>query len=309
MNPLPIIFKRVILPLYIITLLFLLLYTCLHWLLFIYTGIFKMDEKQLTYAVPVVLSLAVAYSCMRSRIRLLDLKETRRGNGESIIILLTAAIVAVPAMIAQPYMVSATGKLTALKDVRDITKTSPTRYYTLADYYADKAHTGFYRTSYRFGRYQTREECQAYFAVPVFPGAEDTVQPAGAVWVGVLYQQEVGHMEDALQKQRERNDFYRNSRADFSSRDLHQFKYFRSVSDSHDGQGYLMAEKQSDKALDSGSVIVLEGSDQPFSERNGYRLLWVFAALTSGFILWFLWAFKKSLKPDPRSLLYPQLNI
>jgi len=110
-------------------------YTFLHWLLFIENNVFSVYEDILNFFIPMILPGIPILIWLRPRVKLLDLKKTPAGKDPIVGFIMLAWIgMVVPLVIAQEYLISATGELTRLADISEINNVLPTKYYMVDKY-------------------------------------------------------------------------------------------------------------------------------------------------------------------------------
>ena len=106
---------------------------------------------------------------LRPRIKFLELKKNAAGKNPigGFIILAWIGMV-VTNVIAQEYLVTATGKLTRLSNISQLNKLPPTKYYTVKNFYADKKLAHFRSETAVTGKHKTNYEINIYIAVPLY---------------------------------------------------------------------------------------------------------------------------------------------
>lgn len=113
-------------------------YTFLHWLLLIKLNAFQVDEDIVNFIAPFIIPWIPNLIWLRPRIKLLKLNVSGRKDPVMAYLLLAWIAMAIPAIISQEYVVTATGKLTALDHISQIDKLPPTKYYTVKHYFISK---------------------------------------------------------------------------------------------------------------------------------------------------------------------------
>lgn len=114
-------------PFVIIATGFIITYTFLHWLLFIKAGI-PLKEEILNFWLPFGLPWIPVFIWLRPRIKLLQFKN---DNGSFFYQLIACIAIAIPTIIAQEYLITATGKLTQLDNISQILQHDKTKYYSI----------------------------------------------------------------------------------------------------------------------------------------------------------------------------------
>jgi len=117
-------------------------YTFLNWLLMIKMQLFTIKEVIVNVITPMALPWIPLLIWIRPRIKLLSLRTKKGGDLPFLYLLIAASAIIAPTIIAQEYLVTATGKLTELENVSQIDRLEATRFYKLQEYYIDKKHIG-----------------------------------------------------------------------------------------------------------------------------------------------------------------------
>lgn len=161
-------FKLIFLPFVFIAFCTLFMYTFLHWLLIIKLNAFDISEKYINFFIPAGLVFIPLIIWLRPRIKLLKLNFTGRGDLVALLIILTGLTVAVPTIIAQQYIETATGKLTPLDSISELNVLPATKYYTAKKIYSNKNMAHIKVVFSVSGKNNSDFNMTAYTAVPVF---------------------------------------------------------------------------------------------------------------------------------------------
>jgi rhomboid protease GluP len=159
--------RVIYLPFLIIGLSFIIVYTLLNWALFIRTGSTAVPEDILHLWLPMLLPWIPVLIWLRPRLALLHLK-TSSGDLPTLFLLVAIAAMAVPAIIAQKYLATATGELTELQTVRKASRWNTTKFYTIQNYFADKGHAAVAYSAQVSGKRSEHLDLELSFSVPVY---------------------------------------------------------------------------------------------------------------------------------------------
>src|SRR4051812_29545199 len=176
---------------------FILTYTFLHWLLFIKAGI-PLKEDIVKFWLPFALPFVPVVIWLRPRINLLHFK---KDNASFSYQLLACIAIAVPTIIAQEYLVSATGKLTQLDSIAQLTKSEKTKYYSLKNYYIDKQHIASESTASVSGKYNEDLNMHIYVAMPILEQITDTTRSENRYWLGKKYSEQISNRLSEQEKE------------------------------------------------------------------------------------------------------------
>jgi len=162
-------FRLIFIPYLFISISTIGIYTFLHWVLFIRTPVFWVYQETLNFIVPMVLPGFPVLIWLRPRIKFLELRKNASGKNPVVGFVMIAWIgMVVPNVIAQEYLITATGKLTRLSNISQLNKLPPTKYYTVKNFYADKKLARFRSETAVTGKHNTGYKINIYIAVPLF---------------------------------------------------------------------------------------------------------------------------------------------
>ncbi|MBD0255211.1 MAG: rhomboid family intramembrane serine protease, partial [Cytophagales bacterium] len=152
-------------------------YTFLHWLLVIRLALFPVQEEIPQFWLPAILPWIPILLWLRPRINLLTFKGDHDRMATLYQVVAWGAV-GVPALIAQVYLVAATGKLTTLDTVNQLAgQPAQTKYYSLRKYYVDKGFAGINRTASVSGKYNERLDLYIYLTLPIWEGPLPALTP------------------------------------------------------------------------------------------------------------------------------------
>ena len=259
------------------------IYTFLHWALFIELDIFPLKEIVRTFGAPIVLAGVFAFLILRPRLKILKL-EAKRGNWRNFYCFILWVVLMVPLFIAQEYIITASGKLTALNSIHEIQEAKPSKYYSLKEYFIDKEHIGVYSAFEVSGKYNSNFNMHIYVAMPILRSAADTSQSTCFAWLGVKYSKTISNSLEAEQKEKVYQEFARQSQLDFDALEASGFVYLDRIGLSDERDGFIEAIKEN-SSYEPGETILLPVRE-PFEARNGETLPWIFRSASIGLAVW-----------------------
>lgn len=260
-------------------------YTFLHWVLFIEMDMFSLKEIVTNFVIPFVLAGLAGIFIVRPKLKILNLT-ARRGSWKDFYTFVACALILVPLIIAQEYIVTASGKLTELNSINEINLSKPTKYYTLKNFYIDKNRIGVYPFFEVSGKHNQDFNMHIFVVLPVFGRAADTVIAQAPAWIGIEYHETIGNRMEESEKEKEYQRFARESQFDFDRRDVSRFVYLDRIGRSDKRDGFLEAIKKNPFYKPVGNVFV--AVNEPFEERNGSKLAWILASFLIGTAIWLL---------------------
>ena len=270
-----------------ISLAFILSYTLLNWLLNIRLSLFSMNEDLVNLWLPLSLPWIPVLIWLRPGVRLLKMNR-KSGNLPGLYLLVAAMTMFVPTMIAQQYLVSATGKMTAAENVSTLEHSSLTKYYTIRHHFIDKSRLTLHTAWVTSGKSNETITFHLYVACPLLTNAADTLVPAPKTWVGTTYSNSMSNRKSQQEKEDAYDAFYNESLNDFVSNEPAPVQYFDRIGHNDNREGYIKACRKSRYCTDAGKLILLEARYEPFDKRTVNKLAWIFHSFAIGAVVWLI---------------------
>lgn len=285
-------------------------YTFLHWIFFIVLDVFPLKEIVGNFGIPLFLSALMAWIIIRPRLKALKL-ESNGGRLRDFYSFMMWVMLSIPLIIAQEYIVTATGKITKLNSINEINAVASTKYYQINKYYADKSFTGRYSAFDVSGKYNQSFNMHFYIVLPLFEKAEDTLANNVLAWLGVKYSKTISNRLSQFEKERQYGAFIAETQKRFAEEELSGFAYFERVAYSDNRDGYLSAI--ANNGVYKPSENILTGVKEPYEKRNGKKLAWLLGTAFAGIMIWLIMVMipgvdKKQMdrirtgKPDKKAL-------
>lgn len=273
-----------ILPYVLVSLLFIMGYTFLNWFFCIYTKWVAIKEMYIDFIFPMLISILIVYFIIRPRLHILKLAPGKDTFGIQFLIALSLCI---PTVVAQHYIDKATGTLTKVHRITEISKLPESKYYDVTIFYLDTTHLGMYKTSSVSGKYGQHYNFKLYIAIPMFNTAKDTNGFACKYWIGEYYSKQIRNSLSPDEKARLAKEFLRESERQFRTTNFSNFTYLEKFRKSDDLESYEAAINRGFYA-DSKDVIVFTRHQEVFEKRLGTTFEWIFYSWGIGSLVVFL---------------------
>lgn len=260
-------------------------YTFLHWIFFIELEFFHLKGIITNFGIPVVLTGLAAWFLIRPRFKILNL-EANRGNWRDFYSFIIWIALTIPVIIAQEYVVTATGKLSELNSINEINKTAKSKFYTLKNFYIDKNSFGIHYAFDVSGKHNENFNMHIYTALPIFKKVSDTSNEEPAAWLGIEYGETINNRLEQNEKEDKYKAFANESQKDFNNKNVSEFVYLDRLSYSDKREGFIEAIKTNKRYKPND--IILEAINKPFEARNGNKLAWIFGSSLIGSIVWLI---------------------
>lgn len=261
-------------------------YTLLNWLLFKKLQIPSPNEDIINLWIPFALPWIPILIWLRPRIKLLNLKR-KKGDLPGLYIFIAGFAIVAPTIVAQFYIETASGTLTHLNNISQIHTQPTTKYYSLKNFYIDRTNIGVQSVFDVSGKHNEYFNMNLYVALPILNSALDTNSSDCLAWYGIKYHEQISNRLDEKEKEERFQKFANESQADFDKKDINQFVYFDRIGNTDDHKNYISAIRN-DKKYSTASTTVFIPSNEPFENRNGNKLGWIFGAFAIGASVWLI---------------------
>jgi hypothetical protein len=261
-------------------------YTFLNWFLVIDLHLISPKEDLINFWIPFGLPWIPELIWLRPRIKLLHLTGKNR-NLPFLYQFIAVLAIAVPTIIAQFYIETAAGKLSALDNIEQIARQDMTKYYTLENFYIDKQDVGVERALVVSGKYGQYLNMNLYIALPIFAKQADVSHANCLAWYGIKYSEQISNRLSDAEKQTRLQQFATESQANFDEGDVNLFEYLDRIGNSDDRDNFIAAIKNC-KGISGNSTIVLVPVYGAFESRNGNKLGWIFGTWGIGAFVWLI---------------------
>lgn len=208
---------------------------------------------------------------------------------------------AVPCIVAQEYLKTATGKLTQLSSIQELYLHKNTQYYQLQQSYIDKTQIGLQRSLEVTGKHSSHLNMALYIAMPIFAERADSWHAKALAWYGKVYQQEISNRLEPDEKEAQFKAFLAKSLNEFNELDPQSFVYLERLAPSS-LRSELLSAAQKSPLYQAEHQTIFMPKFEPFEARNGHKLVWIFIWFVVGALVWFVLLLRvnldeKSVKP------------
>jgi len=279
---------------------FIISYSFLIWLVVYRFSLLALNEDLINFWLPFCLPVIPVYIWLRPRIKLLVLKD-KKGNLPFLYFFAACLAISAPTIVLQGYLLTATGKLTTVKNISEISQKPITKYYTVANHYIDKQHATVHRRTEVSGRNNEYLTFHLYIACPILNRAPqiDTGNNNNfnmpVAWLGTEYTKGISNHSSDTEKEQAFKELGIEAYNKLKEENLDQFVYLDHIGNNDRRKGYYAAIK-SIPQYNSAEPLVLEAKNEPFETRNGDKFGWIFKSFGIGAGIWLI------------MLIFPKLN-
>jgi rhomboid protease GluP len=238
--------------------------------------------------IPIILPWIPITIWMRPKFRILIFRKEsdRKQFGFQFLTWITMAI---SLLISQMYIGTASGTLQQVVDIEDLNKKDPARYYQIRSFHV-LAPLGTSSAEVRAsGKHNQHLNIHIYFAHPIVKDIHSAISPQPLqfkYWYGVSFKKQISNRLSMEEKEREYDAFYSeciNSMKEYAFNDL---TYFERLPNTEDRDGFLKAVAS--RTYGDTDAVILEPKHEPFENRNGNKLQWIFGSYLIGTVFFLL---------------------
>lgn len=256
-------------------------YSFVHWTLFIKLGIFQLNENITETLLPIILAGIVTRLFIHNKVKALRLRVP------FIYSLIAWISLTIPTIIAQKYMVTATGKLTTLPSVEEIHAHESTKYYNIDSYHINTKAKYYHATYDISGRNSEHFNMYLYVLMPIYKTSTDVSSHTPSAWLGISYRDRVSNRMSHERKEEAFNQFIRQNRIQVEQKDFFSFPCFERIGKtSEDFKNFQSLLNRNDLGI--SDAVILVGMSEPYEHRNGDNLKRLLTAVLIVTLLWLL---------------------
>ena len=318
MNPLQTKLRLIYLPYLLLSIGLTIGYTFLNWLLTMKFHLIVLKTEATNFWIPFALPFLPFFIWYRKRIKLLRFSKRANDPATTLAMLMAFATIG-PLIIAQEFITTNTGTLTTLNNAREITLSKDSRYYKIQYYAIDRSNTRSHFTWEVTGKTSNHLDLTLYLVCPLYDKANENSQDSAAppvAWICKKYTKQISNNLSSEEEQEERKAFITDSRNDYQSQPVTGYTYFDEIPYSNDYVGYKKAVENPNDYRNNSHLHLLVPQLDPFENRNGNKLPWIFGSFAIGAAVYFLvllfipldeakveaWNSGKTKTPKPQSL-------
>jgi membrane associated rhomboid family serine protease len=256
-------------------------YTFLNWLILDEIALFSVDEEVVTLWLPFVLVGAAVFFWIRPRVKTLRFGRWDRGV-EFYCFTAGGAIIA-PLLVAQIWLSNAGGGMTHLDSASALGNVPKTKYYSIARASIDKDHSSRYTIWSYQGRHNETLHIACYFVCPI-----RTLSEAEPVWLATLHTDNISSQLTGSERDAAIHAFMAQAYRQYQAEDLSNFTYFSRAPKNADLRGYKAALAENPLYRKDADFTLLLRHTGDFDARSGSAFGWIFGSFAIGAAAWFV---------------------
>ncbi|WP_413191195.1 rhomboid family intramembrane serine protease [Psychrobacter sp. AT9] len=273
--------KQVFLPYLGLSILTILLFGALRWLLDIYLDVLPLKEGYWDFIIPCLLSVLVITIWMWPRYELLTLTSDKRSSSSCFFVAMVLAL-AIPLLISQNYLSKAAYEIIEVDSLNDIRHYPKQKYFKVGNVEPVKSERVSYIETQVVvnGRYFESTLHIDYYIVTPFTAADN-------IWLGSSYHTKYDNRADQNIKDRQYSAFINDSSYRYAAADLSNIRYFRKLKSSNDRSAYLYTISKTNKQSNLPPLVLVPESEI-FVDSLDRDFVWGFGSFFIGMGLCFL---------------------
>ena len=257
---------------------FIIVYSVLDAFFVIKWEVLPLSESVSDFWLPWLLPWIPVLLVLRPRLKALRVTGRNRYG----FLFIASFAMAAPTIVAQEYLLTATGRMTRLARISDLELVEPTKYYSVGKMFAEKSLRGSAGSVERVGRNEESLKISFFFACPLQDGAGDTAPADRRIWIGMKAFEIIGSKITKLRLADEYDKYFNTCTVLFGALNLGDFSYFERITRNDDQRLYVAAVQNSTRYQGAREPVILIGHDEPFESRNGSKFVWIFGAFAIG---------------------------
>jgi len=296
--------RLLFLPLVLIAVSLLVVYTFFNWLLLTFMGP-AFEKMMADILLPVGLAGIGVVCWLRPRMK--RFRFTRNQEKSPFLYACLANyVIAIPVILTQMYLKSDTGKLTTLHTIGNIDKHPPTMYYSLDRCYIDKEHASMFVNFQESGKRGEYLDFELFVTLPVFEKPMDTSAAICPAWYGLRFTRQVNNRLENTEKLKKYEEFLVKSKASFEAMDVNNFSYL--VIPSGREAAFFQQAVSVNNRFESANCNILLPKKGTFADRNDAILSGIICSIVIGWAAWLLLILWPSIKeiPEPKAGRKPE---
>ena len=288
-------FTKVFLPYLLLSIVTIVGYGALRWLIDIYLDILPLKQGYWNFGIPIVLSALVVYFGLNPYYKRLTLPYTY--NSTSFLFLAMTLTLATPLILSQSYLTQTAYHVVAIDSVSDIRDYPSSYYFDVKHYQVNKPALATYMDSaVRSSSYDSDTALNYYMATP-FLAADN-------IWLGTEdYTSYDNHMAEENKNQHYQS-FIKQAQTHYQTKDFSRISYFQRLKSSDERTGYLQAvagTTNTNRNDNNHDPIILVPQSGTLSDHAHTAKIWGIGTFMVGMAICLLMIMSMQVQNPPKS--------
>ncbi len=282
-------FYTVLLPIVLMIVSTIIVYSFLNWLLIIKLHLLSTDPSYTTTFIPLFISFVISITFIKSKLSILDFNNNSKLTSfYSIIIML---IMTVPLITAQEYIISRTRVIRQLQSIRDINKFPEDSFFHIDSLYFNKLNAKTYTTNTIGDGRGKSFQITIYYTIPI----SHAPNTAPVAWLGLTYTKKIKGILNEDEQAWATKTFYNDSRWNFTNTRLTEFNYLEKLNTIDAIEYYDKAAKTNYEYKSSQPILITHQRSLDDCMKDEVQIF-IWSTIIGSLII-FLMVYIRPLKP------------
>lgn len=280
MKNLEIKFQKIYLPLLLVQLGLILIYSAFHWLIL---G-FNLKDSFLNLILPFIISGLIVWFYFSKRFKLLKMKEKTLDFYS----FFSWVILAIPVILSQIYLENKTADISKVRTVSEIDLKKTTELYSIQNAYADKENYRMWVERSLMGRHQDKILIKCYYICPLIDSLQQRDSKSN-IWIGVSFSKSFSNA--VFENEKEQNRAITNfisSTPDLYKNHHFQTNYLKNLIRDNDFSSYYISLKKQYPEQKKNEILILEELSDTAESKAADNLKWFFRTFIGGNLIWLI---------------------
>lgn len=285
-----------------------------RWFLDIQFQPFDFKEQVWDLWIPMIWPWFPILIWLRPKLRILKYKDSDKGRFG--LQMIAWGTMMATLCISQSYLTTASGKLTHLKESKEIHSKEKSRYYKIDHFFLATSYGGAYTDFSTSGKNNQDFNFNVFFVTPILADTNKEISDTPRVWYGTEFHKQVSNRLSNEEKQKQYEAFYSECIDKMNHYNFYDLDHFEREPSSDDKENFLKAIENRIKSNTDESFIILRPVQQSYESRNKNKFGWIFGSFAIGLVavlFFMLWAtvdyseYRRQLegkKPKQDDLIY-----
>ncbi len=191
-------------------------------------------------------------------------------------------------MISQMLLSYSTGKILEIKNVKEIPKHEPARYYRIREFAVHPFIGGVHYTSRKSGRFNQNLDINIYFVHPILTHKRQVISMTPLYWYAVAFHKQISNLSSEATKQRRFKAFFDDCVGKMQHYDFYTLDQFEHKPASTDRENFRIAVQYALRKPVNSDFVILQPRKTPVDSHYGGELAGIFGAYFVGIALFML---------------------
>lgn len=274
-------FQKIYLPLLLVQLGLIVVYSAFHWLIL---GL-NLKDSLLTLILPFILSGIIVWFYVYKRLKILKINE----KALDFYAFLSWLILAIPLILSQTFLENKTADISEVRSVAEIDLNKTTKLYSIQNAFADKENYRMWTERSLIGKHQQEILIKCYYICPLIDSLHPLNPTKSDVWIGVSFSKAFSNRVFEKEKAQNMaiNNFIRSTPELFKNHHF-QTNYLKNIIRDDDFNSYFFSLENRFPGIKKKDVLILKELSTTTESKASDNLTWFFRTFFGGHVIWLI---------------------